>query len=31
LITKGFLEEFGPQRIIDTPLASSLTRRGREA
>ncbi|MBV8152254.1 MAG: alpha-ketoacid dehydrogenase subunit beta [Candidatus Eremiobacteraeota bacterium] len=23
LITKGFLEEFGPQRIIDTPLAEA--------
>lgn len=23
LITKGFLEEFGPQRIVDTPLAEA--------
>ncbi len=23
LITKGFLEEFGPQRVIDTPLAEA--------
>src|SRR5450432_428490 len=23
LITKGFLEEFGPERIIDTPLAEA--------
>ena len=23
LITKGFLEEFGPERVIDTPLAEA--------
>src|SRR5580704_17851071 len=23
LITKGFLEEFGPKRVIDTPLAEA--------
>jgi 2-oxoisovalerate dehydrogenase E1 component beta subunit len=23
LITKGFLEEFGPQRVVDTPLAEA--------
>jgi len=23
LITKGFIEEFGPERIIDTPLAEA--------
>ena len=23
LITKGFLEEFGPERVLDTPLAEA--------
>jgi len=30
LITKGFLEEFGPERVIDTPLAEAVDRRRRD-